>query len=189
MEHCIQVDLACPICIFIICAVVNCFMSRYAFMTILIGGILGYARYISHHCYKLGTHCPGIFNFWYFVIIYNTSRIFRSGSKTANFAPKGYTDLAAQWELTGTLCKRKYSLLTLLWNFDSKNTQKLPLSVDSPYDRSYHHALELSFQNPKFTHSYFDLNRSFQSRRKESSKRTNDTRKKRKEHKVRLKNC
>jgi len=112
MEHCIEVDLACPICIFIICAVINCFMNRYAFMTILIGGMLGYARYISQHCYKLGTHCPGIFNFWYYVIILIIHQ-FRSSLMTLNFDPISCIDLTAQKDLRETWCKLKYLQLTL----------------------------------------------------------------------------
>lgn len=47
MEHCMQLDTACAIQIFIICATANYFLSRYAFMSILIGGALGFMRYVA----------------------------------------------------------------------------------------------------------------------------------------------
>ena len=58
-----ELDVGCSICIFIISGAVNCFLNRYAFMTILIGGGLGYMRYIGINCYRLGTYCPFPFNF------------------------------------------------------------------------------------------------------------------------------
>lgn len=70
MEHSMQLDTACSIQIFIICAAANYFLSRYAFMTIIIGGALGFARYVALYCYKLGSHCFGPFNFWYFIRSY-----------------------------------------------------------------------------------------------------------------------
>jgi hypothetical protein len=63
MEHCMELNLACAVCIFVICAVVNCFLNRYAFMTILIGGALAYTRHIGYYCYREGTYCPFPFNF------------------------------------------------------------------------------------------------------------------------------
>jgi hypothetical protein len=63
MEHAMQLDLACSVQVFIICAAANYFLSRYAFMTILIGGMLGFARYVALYCYKLGTDCFGPFDF------------------------------------------------------------------------------------------------------------------------------
>ena len=64
MEHCMELDRSCAVCIFIMCAAINCFLSKYAFMTIIIGGFLGCIRYLAVHCYRLGTHCP--FPFYYF---------------------------------------------------------------------------------------------------------------------------
>ena len=61
-----QLDTACAVQIFIICAVVNYFLARYAFMTVLVGGALGFMRYVAVYCYRYGTHCFGPFKFWYF---------------------------------------------------------------------------------------------------------------------------
>ena len=56
-------DFSTPIGIFIICAVANCFLNRFAFMTIVIGGFLGFLRYIAVNCYRKGVYCPFPFNF------------------------------------------------------------------------------------------------------------------------------
>jgi hypothetical protein len=63
MEHCMELDVGCSICIFLLCAAINCFLSRYAFMTIIIGGALGFVRYYGYNCYRLGTDCPFPFGF------------------------------------------------------------------------------------------------------------------------------
>ncbi len=63
MEHCTETDFSSPICIFLISAAVNFFLHRYAFMTVIIGGTLGFIRYFSVNCYKKGIDCPFPFNF------------------------------------------------------------------------------------------------------------------------------
>ena len=58
MKYCLEVDLGCTVYAFIICAVINSSMDRYAIMSILVGGSLANIRHIGYYCYLEGYNCP-----------------------------------------------------------------------------------------------------------------------------------
>lgn len=63
LKHCIVIETATTIFIFIIATYLNYFIGRFSPAIILLGGCLAYFRYIAVVCYRYGQYCPFPFNF------------------------------------------------------------------------------------------------------------------------------